>query len=350
MRPVTREVRRRPRARILLGAGLLLSMASFAVTVRAEEITAAEREQAVRSLRDYQSVFMDRRIELEARVRKDFRPAESSGPVWYDLELVAADGWMYIEEDTGPLMSIGIGASGGNQETRDDANIIQKSVYKLGARHGLSVDARSDGRISQANRTCGGIGIFRLSGLRLAQAMGWTGFWPTQSIYKDLALDAAEALELSPAVRRVDVSDKQTRLVANLTFSEFRNDDRQLEMWYSDLPDVRLTAVRKTSDRYVTTGEIRYRSDQDGFHQPYAFREIRRRTETPPRIELVEVLTITRFSMRETSEPQPMPVIEVPEGVRYVEDPCPDVDPDEDNESRWRRGVPLRKPVPDPRQ
>ena len=69
-------------ARQSLLASVFIIAISGAGVSRAEELDAAERKKAVQSLRDYQALFKDRTVELDVRVRSDFNPTESEGPVW----------------------------------------------------------------------------------------------------------------------------------------------------------------------------------------------------------------------------------------------------------------------------
>lgn len=297
---------------------------------RAEELDAADRAKAVQSLRDYHQLFRERKIEIDVRVRKDFQPAESSGPVWYDYQIVAANGWMYVEEDVGPALRMGGG--------RSDTTYTHKRVFDLHSGRGLEVSFRDDdGRIEQATRTCVPHGVSRLSSLLLAQTVGLLDFW---GFFKklDRTLDPVDVLESSPTIRRVRSADGETRLVAKLILEH----GRECEMRFSDLPDVRLTDKRLTwPGRSEKTGEIRYRVDDDGFHQPLAFRDIRRQIDqTPPRIDLVEEALVTRFSMRPPDESEPPPVIEVPDDVR-IRDDCPD----DDGENQI--AVPVPEPSPE---
>ena len=298
-------------ARQSLLASVFIIAISGAGVSRAEELDAAERKKAVQSLRDYQALFKDRTVELDVRVRSDFNPTESEGPVWYDYKILASDGWMFSEQDIGPALGIGGG--------RSDASFTLKSVFDSRTNHGLEVFVRDDGKVTQATRKCVPRGIIRLSSERLAQAAGWLHFWPFRRDH--WVLEAAHVLESSPVLRRVRAADGRTQLVARVVLE----DVVEYEMRYSDLPQVRMTAVRITLPQDETTGEVRYKLDPDGFHQPHAFREIRRsvRRETPPKIMLIEEAIVTRFSMRSLAEPLPMPVIEVPDDVQ-VRDDCPD--------------------------
>ncbi len=305
--------------------------ASFdAGEVRAEELDATEREQAVQSLRDYQARFQTHRVEIDVRVRKDFRPAESEGPVWYDYKIVAADGWMYTEEDIGQPL----GMEGG----RSNARYTVKSVFDSGTERGTEVYIRDEGGVEQAERTCAPTGIQRLSSGRLAQAVGWIEFWSPFLRSSDSLMSPADVLESSPEVRRMQASDGQTRLVAMVIL----DDVIEYEIRYSDLPHVRMTAMRRTiPGRTEVTGEVRYQQNDRGFDEPHAIREIRRRIDqSPPRIDLIEESLVTRFSIRSPVEDEPMPVIEIPEGLRVIDD-CPD---DERVEAKIEEAVPSPSP------
>lgn len=278
----------------------------------AEELNDTERKEAVQKLRDYHALFKERKVELDVRVRKDLRPAENDGPAWYEYRIVAANGWMYTEEEIGGILGLGGG--------RSDASFTRKTVFDSRADRGLDVYVRDDGTMTQAARICDPVGIQRLSSWRLAQAVGWLGFWKSWGSSPRWNVDPADVLESSPTVRRVRTADGHARLVANLLLEEIV----ECEMRYSDLPDVRMTAVRLTAPSSEIAGEVRYRQNPDGFHQPHAFREVRRRIDrTPPEIDLVEEAIVTRFSMRSPADSEPMPVIEIPDGLR-VFDECSD--------------------------
>ncbi len=295
-----------------LGMSVLAHALLAAGDCAAEELDATAREQAVQSLRDYQDLFRNRKVEIDVRVRKDFRPADSEGPVWYDYKVVASDGWMHTEEDVGQVLGLGGG--------RSDARYTIESVFDLRSSRGTKILIRDDGEISQPERTCTPTGIIRLSSTRLAQAVGWLDFWRRSRSAEPL-MNAGDALELSPVVRRTTAANGRVQLVAKLD-----TDPRlEYELRFSDLPDVRLTSVRLTLlGRSDVAGEVLYRQDSEGFHQPHAFREIRRRIDqTPPRIDLIEESVVTRFSMRSPDEDEPMPVIEIPDGLRVI-DNCPD--------------------------
>ncbi len=279
--------------------------------IHAEELDATERDKAVQSLRDYQALFKERAVELDVQVSKDLLPAESDGPVRYDYKIVAANGWMFTEEEIGPVY----GLQGG----RSDANYTVKSVFDSRTDRGMKVYVRDDGKVTQAERRCAPTGIQRLSSDRLAQAVGWLDFWAHSR--NDWLIDPADVLESSSAVRRVRAEDGQTQLSAMVVLEDIV----ECEMRYSDLPDVRMIAMRRMiPGRTEVTSEVRYRKNRDGFDEPHAIRETRRRIdETPPRILLIEEAVVTRFSMRSPAEPEPMPVIEIPDGLRVIDD-CQD--------------------------
>lgn len=295
----------------LLAVVVVAAVAGSGVS-RAEELSDTERKEAVQKLRDYHALFKDRKVELDVRVRKDLLPAENDGPAWYEYRIVAANGWMYTEEEIGHILGLGGG--------RSDASFTRKTVFDSRSNRGLEVLVRDDGKMTQATRRCTPVGIRRLSSVRLAQAVGWLGFWSSWDFSPRWNLDPADALESSTTVRRVRTADGHAELVARLLLEEVI----ECEMRYSDLPEVRMTAVRLTFPRSEIAGEVRYRQNPDGFQQPHAFREVRRRIDrTPPEIDLVEEAIATRFSMQSPADPQPMPVIEIPDGLRVL-DRCPD--------------------------
>lgn len=302
-------------------------------TAQAEALDAADRAKAVQSLRDYHQLFRDRKVEIDVRFRNHFRPAEFPRPVFYECQIVAANKWMLIEEEVGPIYGIG-------GDKSDATTYTSKSVFDLRSERGLEVLVRDDDgsitQVTRAKRMRGHFGVMRLSGRLLAQTVGWLDFWGPWLKERDPTLDPVDVLESSPVIRRVRSADGETRLVAKLILES----GRECEMRFSDLPDVRLTAQRLAwPGRSEIIGEVRYRLDADGFRQPLAFRDMRRRIDqTPPRIDVVEEALVTRFSMRPSDESEPPPVIEVPDDVRIHDD-----GPDDDGENQV--AVPASEPA-----
>lgn len=274
----------------------------------AQELSRKEREQVVLSFQEYQSTFREKKVGLEARIRNDFRPAESSGPVWHDLRIAAANAWIYVEQDIGVIHELSGKVS--------KATFARKSVYDSRNGKGLETIVRDDGEMVQAVRVCRPIIIQHFSNRRLVQALGWLSFGTFGA--GDL-IDPVSVLKEAESIRREIGPGGDAKLVAFKAYG----DGLEVEFHFSDLPVVRMVQLRKT---FVgvgeATGEVFYKIDSDGFYQPSGYREVRTRTDVdPPRIELFQEAVITRFKLSEVSPTEQMPKIEIPEGLE-VRDDC----------------------------
>lgn len=152
--------------------------------------------------------------------------------------------------------------------------------------------------------------------MRLAQALGWREFWAIRSGAREL-VDPLFVLENARSVQRVERPDGQSEIHA-----EYVDEiDIVFQMRFSDLPEVRLFYIRHFyPPRFDIAGQIRYRRTEDGFMAPSAIREIRTLVNDGKReIVLTEEAVVIDFEMVPADQAGEFPSIEIPDGVRIID-------------------------------
>lgn len=299
------------RYRLLAFVVLLATTAMTQLHAQAAELSREERSQAVTSLREYQSVFARNRVVFNVHVSATLG---QGFPERRDFMIVAEEGKMFTNQFVGAsldLFSSGVNGLGG---------LSARTNFDFQEHSGYQVTVQADGTITQVKKVCEPVGVMRFSGMRLAEALGWLHHYRERE--RNHLVDGADFLESAAVVRRIRTDRGETLIVATSPVSEraFR------ELHYTDLPDVRLV-----SRAHIVPGssEIRarisYQAQDDGLMVPRGFRETNARVEDranggPLVIQSSEDAVVTGFSITPIDEAAPFPTIEIPDGIKIIDD------------------------------
>lgn len=299
------------RYRLLAFVVLLATTAMTQVYVQAAELSPEERSQAVASLREYQSVFSRNRVVFDVRVSKTLG---QGGPERRDFTLAVEEGKLFTSQFIGTPLGV---FSSDNDRS---ASLTVQAIFDFEGRSGYQISVQADGTITQVKKVCEPVGVMRFSGMRLAEALGWLHHYRKRE--RNHLVDGADFLESAAVVRRTRTDGGETLIVATSPVSEraFR------ELHYTDLPDVRLV-----SRAHIVPGssEIRarisYQAQDDGLMVPRGFRETNARVEDranggPLVIQSTEDAVVTGFSITPIDEAAPFPTIEIPDGIKIIDD------------------------------
>ena len=294
---------------------LILGSLALQIACSGEELSDAERRAVIESLQAYQAEYKNNRVSIATQVQKNFKPEQGGGPVRQDYRITAEGSRIYTEYEFGHVLNAF--AQGADDDAQQEARETTIATFDLETNQGTKIYVRDrDGTITQAERIGKSAGIERFTSMRLAQALGWREFWAIRSGAREL-VDPLFVLENARSVQRVERPDGQSEIHA-----EYVDEiDIVFQMRFSDLPEVRLFYIRHFyPPRFDIAGQIRYRRTEDGFMAPSAIREIRTLVNDGKReIVLTEEAVVIDFEMVPADQAGEFPSIEIPDGVRIID-------------------------------